>query len=100
MKDQDTRHMSWDEFDETIRPAPATTDFDRVVAAAMSRRGFLRSVVAFGSGAAAMGLGTMMSATSAQAQAAGLSRFAFTPIDIATDFTVHVPEGLYVGSRW
>jgi uncharacterized protein len=93
MKDQDTRHMSWDEFDETIRPAPATTDFDRVVAAAMSRRGFLGSVVAFGSGAAAMGLGTMMSATSAQAQAAGLSRFAFTPIDIATDFTVHVPEG-------
>jgi len=91
MKDQSYEPMNWDAFDERRRPAPETVDFDRVVAAVMSRRGFLRSVVAFGSGAAAMGLGTMMSSTSAQAQAA--SRFAFTPIPIATDSMVHVPEG-------
>ncbi len=93
MKDIDQKNMSWDEFDETIRPAPETTDFDRVVEAAMSRRGFLQSIVAFGSGAAALGMGTMMGATSARAQAAAMGRFAFTPIDIQTDFTVHVPEG-------
>ncbi|MDZ4313099.1 MAG: PhoX family phosphatase [Cypionkella sp.] len=85
--------MNWDAFDERRRPAPETVDFDRVVEAAMSRRGFLRSVVAFGSGAAAMGLGSMMSSTSANAQAAAMSRFAFTPIPTATDSMVHVPEG-------
>ena len=97
MKDQTTANLSWDEWDELQRPAPETTDFDRVVEAAMSRRGFLRGVVAFGSGAAAMGL---LNTTSAQAQAA--SRFAFTPIDAQTDFTIHVPEGYnwQVVTRW
>ncbi len=94
MKDDIRRHpMNWDAWDEHVRPAPATVDFDRVVDAALSRRGFLGSVLAFGSGAAAMGLGTMMSATSAQAQAAAMGRFAFTPIPIQTDFSVHVPAG-------
>ncbi|WP_416173517.1 PhoX family protein [Cypionkella sp.] len=93
MTDQSYEPMNWDAFDERRRPAPETVDFDRVVEAAMSRRGFLRSVVAFGSGAAAMGLGSMMSSTSANAQAAAMSRFAFTPIPTATDSMVHVPEG-------
>jgi secreted PhoX family phosphatase len=88
MKDTDTRHLSWDDWDELRRPAPETTDFDKVVAAAMSRRGFMTGVLAFGSAATALNL---MGSTSAQAQAA--SRFAFTPIDIQTDFTIHVPEG-------
>ncbi|SEN78872.1 hypothetical protein SAMN04488003_13616 [Loktanella fryxellensis] len=92
MKD-DLSNLSWDEFDETIRPAPATTDFDHVVSAAMSRRGFLRSLVVMGSGAAVMGAGSLLSSTSAQAQAATMGRFAFAPINIATDFTVHVPAG-------
>ncbi len=93
MNDHDRKIMNWDAFDEAKRPAPAEVDFDRVVAAAMSRRGFLRSVVAFGSAAAAMGTASLMGSTSAQAQTAAMGRFAFTPIDIATDFTVHVPEG-------
>ena len=93
MNDHDRKIMNWDAFDERVRPAPETVDFDRVVEAAMSRRGFLRSVVAFGSAAAAMGTASLMGSTSAQAQAASMGRFAFTPIDIATDFTVHVPEG-------
>ncbi len=90
MKDTDMRHLSWDEWDELHRPAPAVTDFDRVVDLAMSRRGFIGSLVGFGCGAAAMGTG-MLGATSAGALT--VSRFSFAPIDIATDFTVHVPQG-------
>ncbi len=92
MKDHVVLHrLSFDEIDELRDPRPAESDFDRVVARGLSRRGFLSGLVAFGSGAAAMGAGTLLSSTSAQAQAAG--RFAFAPIPIATDFTVHVPEG-------
>ena len=90
MKDSETYDLSWDDWDELQRPAPATTDFDTVVDAAISRRGFLTGVLAYGSGAAVMGTG-LFSATSADAMTAG--RFGFTPIPIQTDFTVHVPEG-------
>lgn len=90
MKDNDTYDLSWDEWDELQRPAAATTDFDEVVEAAISRRGFLRGVVAYGSGAAVMGSG-LLYGTSVDAQT--VSRFGFTPIPIATDGTVHVPEG-------
>ncbi|WP_394178563.1 PhoX family protein [Yoonia maritima] len=90
MHSNDTYDLSWDEWDELQRPAAETTDFDGVVDAALSRRGFLTGVVAYGSGAAVMGAG-LLSGTSAQAQTA--SRFAFTPIAAQTDFTVHVPDG-------
>ncbi len=94
---QDTRHLSWDDWDELQRPAPETTDFEQVIDAALSRRGFLSGLVALGSGAAVFGLG---GATSAQAQTA--SRFPFTPIPIQTDFDIHVPEGYswQVLARW
>ncbi|AJE47666.1 PhoX family protein [Celeribacter indicus] len=90
MKDKDIIRLSWDEFDEMRDPRPATNDFDAVVERAISRRGFLGGVLAFGSGAAVMGTGLLSSTTSAQAQAAA---FRFTPIDIATDHDIHVPEG-------
>ena len=67
MKDIDTYDLSWDDWDELQRPAPDKTDFDDVVDAAMSRRGFLTSVLAYGSGAAVMGTG-LLSGTSVQAQ--------------------------------
>ncbi len=85
-----TTDLSWDEFDELRDPRPAENDFDRVVEAALSRRGFLGGAVAFGSGAMVFGSGVLGSATSAQAQSAG---FAFEPIGTATDFDIHVPEG-------
>ena len=68
MADKDTAKLSWDEWDELQNPPPAETGFDRVVERAISRRGFLGGVLAFGSAAAAMGtLGNLMSSTSAQA---------------------------------
>lgn len=101
-QDVDFEGFSFDAFDEARRPAPQTTDFDQVVDSALSRRGLLGLLV-YGSGAAAMGLGTgvtgLLSSVSAEAAA---SRFAFTAIPIATDATVHVPEGYtwQVLARW
>ncbi|WP_372574449.1 PhoX family protein [Ruegeria jejuensis] len=95
----DPIELSPDDWDELNFPRPEENEFDRVVERAISRRGFLGGVLAFGSGAAAMGAG-LMSSTSAQAQNA--SRFAFTPIAAQTDNTVHVPEGYNwkVLARW
>ena len=87
-----TVHLSWDEFDELRNPRPAENDFDRVVEAAVSRRGFLGGALAFGSGAMVFGSGVLAQATSARAQAAA---FAFEPIGIATDFDIHVPQGYH-----
>ncbi|ALV25680.1 PhoX family protein [Pannonibacter phragmitetus] len=93
MSDIKKSDLSWDEWDELQNPPPAVTDFDRVVESALSRRGFLGGVLAFGSAAAAMGtVGNLMSSTAALAQDTS-SRFQFKPVPIATDHTVHVPEG-------
>ena len=96
---KDLEHLSADEWDELRSPRPEETDFDRVVEAALSRRSFLRGVMAVGSGAAVMGTG-LFTSTSARAQAA--ANFAFEGIPIATDSTVHVPEGYewQVVARW
>ena len=90
MEDIPLHRLPFDEIDERRNPRPQEQEFDRVVARAISRRGF-PGVLAFGSGAVAMGLGTLMGPTSARAQTA--SRFAFAPIAMTTDFTVHAPEG-------
>ncbi|MGF6861116.1 secreted PhoX family phosphatase [Rhodobacteraceae bacterium MBR-64] len=90
----DLTTLSFDEMDELRDPRPDVQGFDHVVERALSRRGFLNGALAFGSAAAVMGLGGLASTTSARAQAAG--RFAFAPIPIATDGTVHVPAGY----RW
>lgn len=93
MTDIDKRKLSWDEWDELQNPPPAETGFDQVVERAISRRGFIGGVLTLGSAAAAMGtLGNLMNSTSASAQEAA-SRFAFKPIPVFTDSTVHVPEG-------
>jgi len=93
--------LSWDEWDELNDPRSDTSEFDQVVEAALSRRGFLSGLVAFGSGAAVMGTGALLSSTTA-AEAATTKRFAFKPIEIATDASVHVPEGYNweILTRW
>lgn len=93
MKDKNTLKMSADEWDEINFPRPREQDFDRVVERAVSRRGFLGGVLAFGSGAAVMGTAFLKGTT---AQAGQTGRFAFDPIPTASDGTVHVPEGY----RW
>ncbi|WP_226629053.1 PhoX family protein [Alloyangia pacifica] len=82
--------LSWDDFDELRDPRPEENGFDQVVERAISRRGFLGGVLAFGSGATVFGSGLLSSATSARAQ---VSVFAFEPVGIATDFDIHVPAG-------
>lgn len=88
MHDLDVLSLSADEWDELHDPRPEECDFDRVVALAMSRRGFLSGLVAFGSGAAAMGLGAVLPGAAEASE-----RFGFAPIPAQTDGTVHVPEG-------
>ncbi|GGC08668.1 transcriptional initiation protein Tat [Marivita lacus] len=90
MTPKDIHDLSADEWDELNDPRPEGNDFDKVVERAISRRGFLGGVLAFGSGAAVMGTG-LLKGTTAMAQPA--SRFPFTPIAAQTDGTVHVPEG-------
>ncbi|MFO6464148.1 PhoX family protein [Jannaschia sp. KMU-145] len=96
---KDLEHLSADEWDEIRSPRPEITDFDRVVERALSRRGFMKGVLAFGSGAAVMGSG-LLTSTSARAQEA--ANFAFEGIPIQTDGTVHVPDGYdwQVLARW
>ena len=86
---KDTR-LTADAWDELHSPRPEENDFDRVVERAISRRGFMGGVLAFGSGAAAMSAGLLGSSTIASA---ATSRFPFTPIAAQTDEAIHVPEG-------
>lgn len=90
MKDHDPKHLSADEWDELNFPRPEVQEFDRVVERAISRRGFMGGVLAFGSGAAVMGTAFLKGTTAKAAQA---SRFAFEQLAPQTDGTVHVPEG-------
>ena len=43
-----TEDISFDDFDEMINPRPEECDFDRIVEAAIDRRGFLGGALAFG----------------------------------------------------
>lgn len=96
-------HLSADEWDELHSPRPEHTEFDTVVADAVSRRGFLTGVLAIGSGAAVMssGVATLLGSTTA-ARADAHAPFAFDAIEAYTDTTVHVPEGYEwdIVARW
>lgn len=85
MKDTENHNLSFDDFDEKMNPRPEECDFDRIVEAALSRRGFLGGVLAFGSFAAVGG-----SLTPAEAAS---NRFAFDQIGTSVADDVVVPEG-------
>ncbi len=86
----DRHDLTFDDWDEVNFPRPAEQDFDRVVERAISRRGFLGGVLAFGSGAAVMGTAALKGTTAMAQQA---TRFAFDQLPAQTDGTVHVPAG-------
>lgn len=94
-----SQRLTADAWDEANFPRPDVQDFDRVVERAISRRGFLGGVLAFGSGASVMGTALLRGTTALAAQT---SRFAFEGIAAATDRTVHVPAGYrwQVVARW
>ena len=71
---KDHEDLSFDEFDEIVNPRPDETDFDRIVEAAIDRRGFLGGVLAVGSFAT---LGNTLSALPSEA---ATNRFAFNQI--------------------
>lgn len=81
-------HLSFDEFDDVNSPRPDETDFDAVVEEALSRRGFLGGVLAFGTASFLMGTSAL---TSSPARAT--SPFNFDPIPTNTDDTVTVAKG-------
>lgn len=88
MTDHTKTELSFDEFDESINPRKDECDFDRVVEAAISRRGLLGGALAFGSFAALGGLGGGTGA----ARAAD-NRFAFSQIAANDLDAITVPEG-------
>ncbi len=90
MKDIEQHRMSPDDWDEMNFPRPEVQGFDDVVEAAISRRGFMGGVLAFGSGAAVMGTSMLKGTTALAGQS---DRFAFEQLPAQTDGTVHVPEG-------
>ena len=87
MREHDIDELSFDDYDELRDPRPEDNGFDAVVDAAMSRRGFLGGVVAFGSGAAVMGTTFLAS------EARAANRFGFNPIPTSTANTITLPEG-------
>ncbi|TDE38912.1 PhoX family protein [Antarcticimicrobium sediminis] len=100
MTDFDKAELSADAWDEQTFPRPQESDFDRVVERAISRRGVLGGILAFGSGAAAMAAELLIAPPlRAEGLAAG---FPFDPIPTQTDAQVHVPKGYVwdVVARW
>ena len=96
MTKENNGNLTFDDFDEQINPRPEENDFDRIVETAISRRGLLGGVLAFGSVTALSGL---LAPTGAKAST---SRFAFEQIPTSTADTVAVPEGYKVDvmMRW
>lgn len=91
--------VSFDDYDEIINPKPKENDFDAVVDAALSRRGFLGGVLAFG-GVATLGSTTAL--VSSGDAAAATTRFGFEAIAANTLDTITVPKGYnwHMPVRW
>ncbi len=93
--------LSFDEIDEIINPKPEENDFDRILETALTRRGLLKSVMAYGGVAALGSAGISAGLVSGEAQAAK-DRFAFSPIDANTLDDITLPDGYssQVVARW
>jgi len=82
--------VSFDDYDEIINPKPDENDFDSVVDLALSRRGFMSGVLAFGGVAMLGGASALLSGGDANA---ATSRFAFEAVPTSTADTITVPKG-------
>lgn len=80
--------LSFDEHDERVNPRPETTDFDRIVESALSRRGFLGGVMSFGLGSFLIG-----SSALTRPALATEDRFGFSAIPTSTEDTLTLAEG-------
>ncbi len=87
MTNRTDHDLSFDEFDEKVNPRPEETDFDRIVEAAISRRGILGGTLAFGGLTAITSMGLPGKAL------ASASRFAFDQIPTNTDDAITLPPG-------
>ena len=85
-KTMEASDLSFDEWDDVHSPRPEVCDFDVIVEKALSRRGFLGGVAAFGATAFLMG-------TSALSPARAAGRLAFEQTAANTLDTVTVPKG-------
>ena len=94
----ESEEVSFDEFDEINNPPPAETDFGKLAAKAISRRGLLGTGIAFGTAAAVMGTSglTPVSALAATRRI-GFEQVAANGLD-----TVTVPGGYswHIVARW
>ncbi len=88
--------VNFDDFDEMIAPKPEDNDFDAVVEAALSRRGFLGGVLAVG-GFTALAGGLLPNTARAEG-----TRFTFEAIGASTEDKITVPDGFKseVVVRW
>ena len=85
----ESHEVSTDEFDEARDSQPAETDFARLAAKAISRRGFLSGSAAFAASAFVMSTGVLKPL----AALASNSRFGFETVAANTLDTVTVPKG-------
>lgn len=99
MKQHLEDEISFDAFDEIQNPPVEITDFDRIVDARMSRRGFLGGAAAMGATAFVMGATALTRPAEAAAHA---SRMGFNPVAANGLDTVTVPEGYnwQIVARW
>ncbi len=99
LPEDELHDLSFDDFDEALNPRPEFSDFDAIVEEALSRRGFMGGVLAFG-GVATLGAATT-ALTPVPAQAAA-SRFGFSAVAAGIADTIVVPDGYnwHVAARW
>lgn len=80
--------IDFDAYDEINSPREETTDLDRVIESAISRRGFIGGTLTFGLGSFLVGT----SVPTSEAKAAA-DRFGFIQISASTADTIKLPEG-------
>ena len=83
-------NISFDDYDELINPRPEECEFDRVVESAISRRGFMGGVLAFGGSSFLAGTSSLVALGGATAAP---NRFGFASVAANTNDTITVPAG-------